>query len=442
MTLFREFRKLNESQKLRGIPVGKVLSSHAAFICIAAIFILPLFHVTFLTSWDGSFSEWQSTARLFFLPAIYVEIVICIVAVVRGLSFAKFVGNLPLSAQILLSSWLLFLCISTFFADANPEVAILGAGVWFVHLLFSIAILYLIREAGFEALRLEKLAIILSTAAAVAGLTVYVFANAKGLDGDMEWVSYLPGFANIRHTGYIFAPAIAISLASIAAKPSEFVKTHILLIIVNSALLLWLGSRGPVFGILVAFVVCFVCFSEMRSFRFLSKAALAAISGALISILAPLPRHDAFGALQRFWNTSSDPGEFSSGRISFWIEAWQLIVQRPLVGYGPFQFQIVSTNAAGIFKHPHNSILQFLFDWGVIGGLSFLALMGLAVYAAFFIAKSPSYVRLISVMGFTTISAYSLIDGLFFYAYPIAISIVFLVIPIATGFPWKEKPGQ
>ena len=430
-----------ESQKLPGKPVGKVLSSHAAFICIAAIFMLPLFHVAFLTSWDGSFSDWQSTARLFFLPALYVEIAICVVAVVRGLSFTKFIGNLPLSAQISLSSWLLLLCISTFFADANPGVAILGAGIWFVHLLFAIAILYLVRDTGLEALLLEKLTIILSTAAAVAGLVVYVFANAKGLDGDIEWVSYLPGFANIRHTGYIFAPAIAISLASIAAKPTEFVKTHMLLIIVNSALLLWLGSRGAVFGILVAFVVCLVCFSEMRSIRFLSRAAFAAISGAILSILAPLPQHGAFGALQRFWNTSPGTAEFSSGRLSFWVEAWELIVQRPLVGYGPFQFQFVSRNAAGVFKHPHNSILQFLFDWGMIGGLSFLVLIGLAVYAAFFTARSPSYVKLLSVMGFTTMFAYSLLDGLFFYAYPIALSIVFLAIPIATGFPWKDKFG-
>lgn len=401
--------------------------------------MLPLISVFFLTSWDGTFSSWQSAARLFFLPALYGEISICIVAVARGLSFAKFVEKLPYFVKIILGLWLILLCVSTFFADANPSVAILGAGFWFVHLLFSFAILYLIQEAGIEALHLERLAIILPTAAALAGLIVYAFANAKGLDGDMEWVSYLPGFANLRHTGYIFAPAIAISLASMAAKPREFVKSHMLLLIVNSALVLWLGSRGAIFGILVAFVVCFACFSEMRSTRFLSKAAFAGTFGALLSILAPLPQHSAFGALQRFWMGSSGAAEFSSGRLGFWAEAWEMIVGRPMIGHGSFQFQFVSTNAAGIYKHPHNSILQFLFDWGMIGGLSFLVLMGFAVYAAFFTSKCPRTVKLLSTMGFATLFAYSLIDGLFFYAYPIAISIVFLALPIATGLSWKEK---
>lgn len=430
-----------ESQTPRTNPVGGVIADSVAFICIAALFILPLLNVLFLTSWDGTFSSWQTAARIFFLPALYAEISICIVAVTRGLSFAKLFGKLPFSVKFILGLWLLFVCVSTFFADANPSVAVLGAGFWFVHLLFTCAILYLIQEAGIEALRLEKLAIILPSAAALAGLVVYAFANARGLDGDMEWVSYLPGFANLRHTGYVLAPAIAIGLASMASNPRTFAKSHMLLLTLNSALVLWLGSRGAIFGLMVAFLICFACFSEMRSMRFLRKASFAGTIGALLSILAPLPKDSAFGALQRFWIGSSNSSEFSSGRLGFWAETWELIVARPMIGHGSFQFQFISANAAGIYKHPHNSLLQFLFDWGMIGGLSFLVLMGFAIYAAFFTSQCPRTVKLVSMMGFATIFAYSLIDGLFFYAYPIAISIVFLTLPVAASFSWKQDQG-
>jgi O-antigen ligase len=401
--------------------------------------MMPIFSLLVLTSWDGTFSNWQSIARMFFLPALYGEIVICIVAAARGLSLAKFASDLPISAKIILALWLLALCSSTFFADANQSIAIWGAGFWLVHTLFFMAVLYLIKEDGIEALRLEKLAVILPAAAAITGISVYLFANLKGLDGDVEWISYLPGFAHIRHTGYIFAPAIAVSLAHMAAKPLEFRKTHMLLLIVNSALMLWLGSRGPVLGILVALIACMACFPEMRSIRFLLSAAIAGAIGAALSLVAPLPQHGAFGALQRFWNGSSDPTVFSSGRLNFWSETADLILQRPLIGHGVFQFQFVSTNAAGIYKHPHDSILQFMFDWGLLGGGLFLALMGLVIYAAFFKSKSSRYVKLLSAMGFTTMLAFSLIDGLFFYSYTIAVSMIFLTVPIATGFSWSKS---
>lgn len=433
-----EFRNLINSNTLPPKLIGYEISSRAAFLSIAAIFLSPLLSVIFLTSWNGNFSDWQTVARLFFLPALYGEIALCIVALAIGLNLVQSFGKLSVSAKIILGLWLFVLCGATILADANQPVAILGAGFWLVHAMTFAAVVYLIRQAGLEHLRLEKLAVMLPLASAAAGFTIYIFANVKGLAGDVDWVSFLPAYAHIRHTGYIFAPAIAVSLAHLAAKPGELEKTHLMLLTINSALMLWLGSRGPVFGILTAVMICMICFPAMRSVRFVTRAAVAGTAGAILSLLAPLPQHGAFGALQRFWNGSTDPTAFSSGRLNFWIETVDLIWQRPLLGHGSLQFQFISTNAGGIYKHPHESILQFLFDWGIFGGGAFLAMIALLIHMAFFKAKAPPYVKLVCAMGFATMCVFSLIDGLFFYAYPIAVSMIFLALPIATGFSERQ----
>jgi O-antigen ligase len=425
---------LIEDQALPRKAIGQGIGSHAAFICIAAIFMSPVFSTLLLSSWNGTFSDWQSAARLFFLPALYLEIAICIFAFVRGFSFAKLFACSPMSVKIFFALWLMVFFTSTMFADTNQSAALVGTGFWIVHILFFMAVAYLVRMDGIEALHLETLSVLLAASAAFSGIVLYGFANIKGLDGDLEWVSYLPGFAHIRHTGYVFAPAIAISLAHMAARPNKLRKTHMVLLVLNTALMLWLGSRGPVFAVLVASIVCMSFFSEMRSFRFLLNAAIAGITGAILSLIAPLPNHGAFGAIQRFWSSSSDPTAFSSGRLNFWSETAELILQQPLIGHGVFQFQFVSTNAAGIYKHPHNSILQFMFDWGVIGAGLLVTLIGFAIHAAFFKAKPSPYVRLVSAMGFTTMLAFSLLDGVFFYSYTIAISMIFVILPIATGY--------
>ena len=75
-----------------------------------------------------------------------------------------------------------------------------------------------------------------------------------------------------------------------------------------------------------------------------------------------------------------------------------------------------------------------MFDWGVIGAGLLVTLIGCAIHAAFFKAKPSPYVRLVSAMGFITMLAFSLLDGVFFYSYTIAISMIFVILPIATGY--------
>ncbi len=367
------------------------------------------------------------------LPTFFLEIFVFFVAVLNGLKLGQAIGRLPNLLKIILGLWLLTLTIATVQAGTFTDHAIRGAIFWIVHLLFFASVAHLFTKAGPMTYNTDLFLVLIPLAAAVSGLSIGVFVYFIGLDSEFNWVEHLPGFAHIRHTGYIFAPAIAISIAQLAVKSGKMNRLHYTLLAVNTALVLWLGSRGPVFGLLAGFAICTLVFPEFRIWKFIKTVITATGVGAILSIVVPAPKTGAFGALQRFWNGQVDPTAFSSGRTDFWLESITLIGERPLFGYGSHTYQLISNTANGFSKHPHQSLLQFVFDWGLIGGGLFLGLLGIMIFKAYFNNSSPIHIKITSAMVVSTLICFSLIDGIYFYAYTIALSILFVLWPIAVN---------
>lgn len=67
----------------------------------------------------------------------------------------------------------------------------------------------------------------------------------------------------------------------------------------------------------------------------------------------------------------------SSGRLSLWASALQLVSYNPFIGIGPMQFALFENNIV-IAAHPHNIILQLLAEWGLIATL---LILGVAIYS-------------------------------------------------------------
>lgn len=60
-----------------------------------------------------------------------------------------------------------------------------------------------------------------------------------------------------------------------------------------------------------------------------------------------------------------------SAREILWQQAWSMIKERPLLGFGPMHFSDI-WNAVG--SHPHQAILQWASEWGVPSALCVIAL--------------------------------------------------------------------
>ena len=399
---------------------------------LVLLFCIPLIHILFLSSFDGEFTRWQFAARLFFLPTLLLEIGVFILAVAAGLNLSRLLKDMSPITRALLFGWLGVLVSSLFYADAVLGLAIRGLSFWVVHVLFLAAAIHLMRLDRSNLVRIPSLLVAMPLAASLAGLAILVFVYWTGLNSGFRWDEDIPGFTNLRHTGYMFAPAIALGLGHLAAWPQKSPRTHMFLLFVNTTIMLWLGSRGPALGIMFASAVCVVFFPQMRRLLFWWRTIGTMALGALASVFLPIPDSSPFGAIQRFWSKGTSD-EMTSGRSELWAETLDLISKKPLFGYGAHQFQFVSEQAMGMLKHPHQSFLQVIFDWGLVGGGMFLSLSAIFLYKAFCTTGASLTTKLVSAMVVLTLLGFSLVDGIYFYPLTIAITAVFLVWPIVEG---------
>ncbi len=399
--------------------------------------IIPLFRILVLTSPDGMFATWQLSWRIFWLPSLYGELAVICIALLHRMSPARLIGQLSRIFQILIGAWIMAL-VAASISTRFPGPALVSAIIWTVHLLFACSVVHLVREHAIDHISMaRKFCFALAGSTAVAGSAIFLFVILTGVGSEYDWRSSLPGYAHIRHTGYIFAPAIAGGLASLAIWPKFQVRAHWAILLINTTAMLWLGSRGPAVALIVALVICVLFSLHLRNRIFWRRAGSALVTGSILSIILPAPTIGWFGAIQRFWNGSRDPSELSSGRMEVWLETMRLIGEQPWLGYGGFQFQQINTAAEGMYKHPHNGPLQFLFDWGLLGGAAILLLIGFAYVHLLLNKRIESGLRTFGLLGASTMLAFAMLDGILFYNFTIAVTLIFLLLPLAS-----VKSGQ
>jgi len=208
-----------------------------------------------------------------------------------------------------------------------------------------------------------------------------------------------------------------------------------LLLTLNIALCLWFGSRGPFFALIVGLAAGALLLHEFRRWRFWGSVVGALCAGIFLSVIVPSPESPAFNAVRRLLSGSADPSEFSSGRTDFWIDTAKLIIERPLFGYGGGQFQSVSSLAAHTYRHPHNFIPQVLFDWGFVGGGAFLAMLLLTAAIALKARHEGDSASRIGLFGAACMIAFAGLDGILFYPFTIAITVLFVAVAILAKVP-------
>lgn len=266
--------------------------------------------------------------------------------------------------------------------------------------------------------------------AAFVALTGIFFA-VVGIGSTYDWVSSLPGFTHIRHSGYFLMPAIALSTGMIAVSTGKRRNLHVLLLAINFGFAIWTGSRGPIMIFIVMIALALILFAIMRNIRTVGTIALALGAGTLLSQLVPAPNHSAFNALSRFeGNHAQSADKLSSGRTEIWRDTLRGIAQQPVIGHGGSQFRIQVAAAKKTYNHPHDSILQFAYEWGLVGAAALLALLGLLGQKLLKLAVSNPERHLPLFLATISISMFSLIDGLFYYNLPIMLFLTcaFLMI--------------
>lgn len=401
-------------------PEDSIRAPRSTHIWIWLLCALPA--ITALTSFSpsGNFSYTQLVVRQFWLPSNLFELATIVLAISCGSSIQKGWAVLSQATKLLLSLWLVSVCIATAFAEF-PSAAVLSLMSWLTHTLFAMSLLFLFRfwrDTHSDAVTILSNAMPIGAACYI--VTIAIFVAVVGMSGDFDWISSQPGFPHIRHSGYFLITAMALSTGMVATSSGRTKVLHIALLSASFGFAIWIGSRGPLMAYFVMLAAALALFRPMRSAKALAAIVLAIVVGSVLSQSIPAPDHESFNVIARLLGLKSGSvEELSSGRTEFWRQTWHAIIAQPFIGHGGSQFRLQVPVAVGNYYHPHNSVLQFAYDWGVIGAAAILSLITLSMIKLGKMAVAEGN-RLVSpFLAAFSMSVFSLIDGVFYYNLPI-----------------------
>lgn len=412
-------------------PQESVALSKQAGTWLALLAALPV--ITSLISFrpDGQFAIWQAYARQLWLPAQVFEVSTIIIALAHGASIRQSIVSANVSIKLLAIIWFAFVLLATAFSE-RPNLALFNLVSWMLHLLFAISIAFLSRNWLASVDWQKLIATYLPVGSAVLSVLVVSFVMMVGLETEYDWISSLPGFPNIRHYGYFLMPAMALSAGMIAVGGHNARTTHMVLLAVNLGFTSWTGSRGPLVMFVITMILAFLIFSEMRRGRVLGMILLATVSGILLSQAVPTPNNSTFNAIMRIEEDKSrDVDQLSSGRTEIWRDTFPAVLEKPFIGHGGNQFRLQVPAARKTYNHPHNSLLQFAYDWGVIGAGAFLTMLLILAWRLLVTARAKPEICMPNCLAAISMAVFSLIDGVFYYNLPIMLFLTFALGTVA-----------
>lgn len=201
--------------------------------------------------------------------------------------------------------------------------------------------------------------------------SVYAFSSgAAVIDTDL----LLSGFSNKRFYGQFQTLALPLLVFPLLLKNTAR-STRVWLFMLLS--FWWLvavsgGTRGTWLGMAAAGISMFILGRSGR--RWLGWQIAAASVGITLFWLVFSVLADYLGI--EIINFAGDRLNSSlSARETIWLQAWDMIRERPWLGFGPMHFADIPNPIAA---HPHQAILQWLSEWGVPSALclAWLALRG------------------------------------------------------------------
>lgn len=245
--------------------------------------------------------------------------------------------------------------------------------------------------------------------------------------------------SHIRHTGYQVAAALSFFFIFLIrhCEKKSLSLIHILGFIFLWTFLFWLGGRGVVISIFITFL-CLTFILRYKNIQY-KKIAIIVVSSIILGLLLSelLSIFSWNGILQSIQRSvaSESVNRLSSGRITLWLATIDSLRNNIWFGLGPQGYFLMENRTFGV--QPHNVLMQFLIEWGVVGTLLFLLLLFKAAWFGFkqhILSKenylSPSALAAGAVI--CTLSINALTDGTYYHPQPsvyLAIAFAIWVLP-------------
>jgi hypothetical protein len=396
---------------------------------ISLIAALPVLQTLATWDFDGRLSPQAFSMRHYSMPAVIGELGVFWFAVRAGLSIKSVFANLSKPVFALLSIWAIFALLALFWDSTGLVNAAFILLRYTLHGFCLASVIFLLNQTAHfdKKIWLEAISIGGLTYAALLSLFCVLVPDPD----NFPWMLRIPSATNIRHIANLIGIMALAPIALLLTKDAGRKWLYWITVALIMTFTTWTGSRSTMLGLLFGIGVAALLSYGFSTLRNAAAALLATATGILLSLPLPMP-DTVFGLFRMINTTVASGGDASSGRVELWSHTVHEIMKSPLIGYGSGRFSENMHRLYGIdLNHPHNVILQYAYDWGVIGGavgLSLLAILGYNIWRS---SQQDQTVRFVAIAAFVMMCSTAMIDSMLVYPLPIIIAIA-LIAPVFT----------
>lgn len=247
---------------------------------------------------------------------------------------------------------------------------------------------------------------------------------------------------HIRHMNYdlVIATGALTLLLSQSKKISGKILYAIAFLVVGyySA---WSGGRGGTLTILLFFFLLWSFGIAGRRHILVALPLCSLLAGAVVA--AVYDQSALFGSqFARFMSESASG--ITSGRTAIWAEALHILYSDPIAtffGFGPDAVLRLTIGRWTGIAMAHNTIVQWLMEFGLLGTLPLVAILLRFTIKAFRIARSNTYddtARITSAL-LLSLFAFSMTDGLLYHLAP---TVMILMMLAYVSAQQRQQAGQ
>lgn len=316
-----------------------------------------------------------------------------------------------------------------------------------IHLYYSVLLLGIalhLLHTGSVGSALEKYLFLIPLVHAVFLVYVVFWVVSMQAGADLP-PNGVPHYANIRHFAYhgFIAAACATALFAVAKKlqATAFVLT-------TAALfgIILLGGRGAL-GAWLAFTAVMLLLSACRIGLLMFSAMALLISAGVVYFLDATGMVHAPSLFYRF-EGGAERALYVADRIEVWTQSASAILQRPWFGYGPEGYALSGCCNRDLLQ-PHNFVLQFLLEFGLVGCalLSVLCVVvwreccGSGLFTGNRWSQVPPELAILAAI-LVAFLAYAMIDGLLYHAIALVHFALFVALFLGAMRDWGSPSQQ
>jgi len=428
---------VNETSPPAKPPPAGAAADGAAIGALVALFVVPTAFA--LSTWDLPY--YFSIMRHWSVTVLVGEVVVIVCALVAGFRPHRAlpaIGQLGLGAAMV---WVLSTAAAAYFAQSPlaPESHFV---ISLIHALFALALWDRFRSRWRRWIR--PMAGAAAAGAALYALVVYVIALIYGDHPDFNHERFGAGVSHVRQLGFYGLAAVGLSAGLVmTSREARERMAWLAVLTIGFALIMWSGGRGA-FAAAIGAVILLVAIAP-RGERARNAARFSAAFAVAIPLSLIYVPHYHWGLLRilDFLNPlDKNVDEYASSRLEMWSQAWRGFLEEPWIGHGEGEFRVRESSAQRGFNHPHNSILQFLYQWGLIGTLAIAAMLWNVVRRTLGRLGSVPADALPALGAIIGLCAMSLVEGSLYHPYPITIVLLGLAsLAASLGQPASRAPA-